>query len=296
MTKENPTASVFSDTVCHLGEGPVAHPALGRVFWFDIMEKRLLEQAFEGPATTTIHDLPFMASALAVIDDDRQLLVTDQGLYVREVATNTLTLHTPLEADNPVTRSNDARAHPSGALWIGTMGRRFEKGAGSIYWFFKGEVRTLFPDITIPNSIAFAPDGSLAYFADTPRGTIWRVETNPATGLPSSDPQIFRTFENDNGFPDGSVVDQDGILWNARWGAASVDAYSPDGTRIRSIAMPARQVSCPAFIGPNADRLAVTSAYEGMDEAARAADPLAGQTFLIDLPVRGRFDPPVKIA
>jgi sugar lactone lactonase YvrE len=289
------TLSVFSDVVCHLGEGPAAHPALGRLFWLDILEKRLLERPFHG-GDTTRHDLPCMASVLAVIDDARQLLATENGLYVREVATGVLTLHTPLEAENEHTRSNDGRVHPCGALWLGTMGKHAERDAGAIYWFFKGEVRTLFPNISIPNSIAFAPDGTVAYFADSAKAMIWRVETDPATGLPTGEPKIFRSFDGEEGAPDGSVTDLDGALWNARWGAAALDAYAPNGTRIRSIALPARQVSCPAFVGKDADRLVVTSAHEGMDAAARAADPLAGQTFLVDIPVRGRFDSPVKIA
>ena len=41
-------------------------------------------------ATIVVHDLPEMASALGVIDDGRQLLVTETGLYVRDVRTGAL--------------------------------------------------------------------------------------------------------------------------------------------------------------------------------------------------------------
>src|SRR3546814_7772698 len=75
------------------------------------------------------------------------------------VASGRLSLHAALEADNLATRSNDGRVHPCGALWIGTMGKRAETGAGSLYWFFRGELRRLFSGISIINSIAFSPDG-----------------------------------------------------------------------------------------------------------------------------------------
>jgi hypothetical protein len=42
--------------------------------------------------------------------------------------------------------------------------------------------------------------------------------------------------------------------------------------------------------------MAVTTATEGYDDAAMAADPLAGRTFLLPMPVTGRFDPPVRLA
>ena len=57
------------------------------------------------------------------------------------------------------------------------------------------------------------------------------------------------------------------------------------------VAVPARQTSCPAFVGPAFDRLAVTTAWEGMDDAARTADPQAGATFMLDIEVRGRAEP-----
>ena len=150
-------------------------------------------------------------------------------------------------------------------------------------------------NVSIPNSICFSPDGTAAYYTDTKENVLFRLACDPETGLPTGEKQVFFDHRGDTGGLDGSVVDADGVLWNARWGAGCIDAYSPEGRRIRSIAVPARQPSCPAFIGRGADRLAVTSAWEGMDDPARGADPLAGQTFLLDLPVRGRFEPRVLI-
>jgi sugar lactone lactonase YvrE len=92
------------------------------------------------------------------------------------------------------------------------------------------------------------------------------------------------------------VTDAEGLLWNARWGGGCIDVYAPDGRRLRSVRVPARQPSCPAFIGPDAGRMVVTTATEGYDAAALAADPQAGRTFLLPEPVTGRFDPPVRLA
>lgn len=287
-------ASVFSDVACHLGEGPSYDPASGTLFWFDILGKKLLEKNFAG-GDARVHDLPEMASAIAAVDGGRQLVVTETGLYVRDRHSGALALHTALEADNAATRSNDARVHPSGALWIGTMGKQAETRAGAIYWFRKGELRKIVADVTIPNAICFSPDGRTAYFTGTVKNVLFRLDCDPGTGLPVGEPRIFVDHRGKEGEPDGAIVDAEGLLWNARWGAGAVDAYAPDGRLIRTVAVPARQSSCPAFVGPEADRIAVTSAWEGMDEAARAADPHAGKTFLLDLPVKGRFEPPVLL-
>ncbi|QDC01859.1 SMP-30/gluconolactonase/LRE family protein [Mesorhizobium sp. 8] len=288
-----PAVTALSDTVCELGEGPSYDPTSGSLYWFDIVNGLLVEHRYDGETKT--HPLGRMASAIAIVDGGRQLISAEDGLYLRDVATGKLTLHTPVEVDNHVTRSNDARVHPCGAFWISTMGKKAETGAGSIYWLFKGELRRLFADISIPNSIAFTADGTVAYYTDSKSGLIMRTACDPATGLPIGEAKVFADRGGGSGDHDGSVVDLDGTLWNARWGEACVNAYSPEGKLTRSVRMPTRQPSCPAFYGPDADRLAVTSAWADMDADQRAADPQAGKTFLIDLPVRGRFEPRVLI-
>lgn len=287
--------SVFSDHICQLGEGPSYDPGSDALFWFDIVNGLLLEQGV-GSGALKVHELGLMASALAIIDDARQLIATETGLHVRDVATGRLTLHTAIEADNPLTRSNDSRVHPCGAFWVGTMGKDEGKGAGAIYWFFKGELRRLFSDITVSNSICFSEDGKIAYYTDTSTGLLMRVACDASTGLPVGEPKVFVDHRKSMGYVDGSVVDRDGVLWNAVWGGKAVKAYAPDGGLLREIPMPVTQPSCPAFVGAKADRLAVTSAWKGKDDKQRKLDPQAGMTFLLDIPVNGRFEPRVLIA
>lgn len=288
------SAEVFDDTVCELGEGPSYDPQSDSLFWFDIVGRKLIERSVD-VGQRSIHTLPLMASAVASVDTERQIIATERGLYLRARATGTLNLLQPIEADNLVTRSNDARVHQSGAFWIGTMGKKAEIKAGAIYWFRQGELRLLYPEVTIPNSICFSPDGAIAYFTDTAKGILFRVACSPETGLPEGEPEVFHDHRNLAGGLDGSVVDDDGNLWNARWGAAAVDIYSPQGKRIETITMPVTQPSCPAFAGRDADRVVVTSAWQDMSDDDRLADPDAGKTFVLPRKVRGRIEPSVLI-
>jgi sugar lactone lactonase YvrE len=91
------------------------------------------------------------------------------------------------------------------------------------------------------------------------------------------------------------VVDADGLIWNARWGGGCVDVYERTGRRLYALRVPARQPSCPAFVGRDLSRLLVTSAWQGMDAAERAADPDHGRTFILDAGARGRAEPDVKL-
>ena len=291
---ERLAASILCHERCHLGEGPTYDAATDTAWWFDILEGRLFEANLAG-GDVRIHQLGRMASALARIDGERQLIVADDGLYIRMRKSGMMELYRPLEADNPRTRSNDARVHPSGTFWIGTMGRKAEQGMGAIYALHRGDISRLFPNTTIPNAICFSPDGATGYFADTAENVLYRVTLDPATGLPTGAPEVLLRHRGVGGL-DGAVVDADGLIWNARWGGGCVDIYDPQGAHLRCLHVPALQSSCPAFVGPDLSRLLVTSAWQDMDEAARAADPDHGRTFLVEAAARGRPEPDVRLA
>lgn len=283
-------STALSHISLELGEGPSYDQASNTLYWFGIVDKTLhaLDVA-TGEVTTT--DLPIMASALAQIDDQHQLILAENGLYIRDLDTNRFTLHQPLEADNAITRSNDARTHPCGAFWVSTMGKNTEPAAGAIYHYFKGTLTPLFENITIPNAICFSHDGKKAHYTDTVTGLLMQVACDPETGMPTGKPQVFYDHRHKIGGMDGAIMDAHGRLINARWGASVVDIYNSHGLRIGSIKTPASQPSCPAFFGPDLDRLCVTTAWQHMDDEARSAEPFAGQLFEITLP---KFDPPLQ--
>jgi sugar lactone lactonase YvrE len=173
--------------------------------------------------------------------------------------------------------------HPSGAFWLGTMGKQAEDGAGAIYRYFRGTVEKLYDGISISNAICFSPDGATAWFIDTRSGKWMRVASirqRRAVG----EPEVFHDHTGGEGNIDGAICDADGNLWNARYGAAALDCYAPDGSCLFTIDLPARQTTCPAFVGDGL--IAVTSAFQNLDDAALAADPDAGKTFLVETPVK----------
>lgn len=271
---------IFDDRVCTLGEGPLWHPIRQEFFWFDIMERRLL-------AKDRCWDLGEYASAAGWIDRETLLIATQSALKTFDIPTGNIAVVTPLDADNPVTRSNDGRADPWGGFWIGTMGIKLEDKAGALYRFYKGELRQLACDITIPNATSFHPDGRTAFFADTAQQLIWRIALD-ADGWPEGDWQIFLDLTQTNRNPDGAVVDQDGTLWVAMWGEGRVQGFDANACATSAFDLPAAQTTCPAFGGKDLSRMLVTSAAEGLGDAARRAAPDSGKSFLLDTGLKGQ--------
>ncbi len=258
---------IHDETQCALGEGPIWHPERQQFFWFDILGKRL--------HTTGQHwQFAEHVSAAGWIDRDTFLIASETQLFAFNVETGNKRRLCFLEADDRVTRSNDGRADPQGGFWIGTMGKCAEEKAGAIYRYYKGELRQLFQDITISNAICFAPDGTTAYYVDSRVGHLMATGLD-AKGWPTGAPRIVMDLSADDFSIDGAVVDTEGNIWNAQWGAGRVAQYAPDGTFLQAISFPASQTSCPAFGGPDMTTLYCTSATQGMAHPG----PDDGKTF-----------------
>lgn len=267
---------IWDDRICKLGEGPLWHPQRGELFWFDILGKTLHSKAQSWT-------FPVHVSAAGWVDDDTLLLASATALSRFDLATGDTTELVPLEADNPVTRSNDGRADPQGGFWIGTMGLNAEPGAGAIYRFYKGELRQLYADIQISNSICFFPDGDTACYTDTNTQQIMRVRLD-ADGWPVGDPWVHIDLTGTDFRPDGAVIDAAGHLWSAQWGVGRVAVYDTDGQEAAAHDLPATQTSCPAFGGADLSTLYVTSASVGLGDR-RAHD---GETFAISTDTTGQ--------
>ena len=274
------TAAVFDARVCNLGEGPLWHPKRKQLFWFDILGRQLMSQAESGDPLAWSFDEH--VSAAGWVSEDELMIASETSLSVFNLATSARTPVCDLEADNPVTRSNDGRADPWGGFWIGTMGKQAEADAGAIYRYYRGELRTLYSPITISNAICFTPDRRFAYFADTRKDMVWRQPLAEADGWPEGDPELFIDCRDTPLHPDGAVVDASGRFWSAQWGSGRVACFDAQGREVDSVSCTAKQTSCPAFGGPDLDRLYVTSATQNLSAEALDALPDSGKTFVAD--------------
>lgn len=285
----NARAELFVDCRCELAEGAFWHPLLNRLFWFDILNRTMLSADEDGRIVDRVV-FKDTVSAAAVIDANT-LAVAQSGALLRyDLVNDTSSLIAHIEADIPTNRTNDSRVDPSGGFWIGTMGRRAEKGVGSVYQYRAGKVTQILSGITIPNSTCFSPDGRTAYFTDSGR-VILKCSIDPETGLPISEWTEFSSIEGLGG-GDGAVIDEEGFMWSARWGASAVARIAPDGKLDRVVEVPGiTQVTCPAFGGKDGKTLFITTAREHMTPEQVAREPYAGSIFAVAIDVPGRPDP-----
>lgn len=274
---------IFDDRALDLGEGPIWHPERGQFFWFDIRSGHLLSRDKTGPLMWEIGE---NASVAGWVDRDTFLIGTETRLLTLNLTTGAQTDIAPLEADNPITRSNDGRADPFGGLWIGTMGKTMLPNAGAFYRYYRGEIRKLYDGITVPNACCFAANGDFAHFADTTAKIVMRVALD-SHGWPKGNPEPWLDLRAEGLLPDGAVLDADGNFWCALYKSGRVAAYDKNANFVRSLDFPASQTTCPAFGGPDLTTLYCTSATQKLPPEDLAANPDHGRTFALHDVARG---------
>ena len=134
-------------------------------------------------------------------------------------------------------RFNDARVDPRGSLWAGTMRNNVGPGGENVEIEFSGGVLyRIDPDgsatewktgIGISNTVAWSPDHNTFYFGDTIPNAIRSYRYNLQTGEISAETPLL--VGHAQGLPDGSAMDAEGYLWNARYDGSCVIRISPTG-------------------------------------------------------------------
>jgi sugar lactone lactonase YvrE len=181
-------------------------------------------------------------------------------------------------------RMNDGGCDPAGNFYCGSMSYQQTPGAGSMFRLDPARsVTTVFTDVTISNGLEWSPDGSLAYYVDTPTKRVDVFDWDAEHGLRYRRPLI--EIPEGVGSPDGLTVDAEGSIWVAMYGGSSVRRYQADGILDGIIEVPATNVTACTFGGPGLDELFITTSRENL---ADGEQPLAGSVFHFRPGVEGR--------
>lgn len=269
------------------GEGAVWHPGQNVLYWTDI--NRFLVHRYD-PSCQTTETWHFNEPVTAVnLTTDPELLLLVLGSNVSFWSPRT---HPKLRRlysleTAPDMRFNDARIDPRGSLWVGTMRNNVgAQGQNLDVDFADGVLYRIDPDgtvskwkenIGISNTVAWSPDRKKFYFGDSPANTIYSYAYDERTGTIISENVFLADYPH--GLPDGSVVDAQGYLWNARYGGGCLIRVAPDGEIDRVVSLPTLNPTTCTFGGPELKTLYITS--------ARSTDRLSGSVFAMDTDVGG---------
>ena len=268
-----------------LGEGPIW--ADGALWFVDIKSDRL-HRFTPNDGNLASWATPSPPGWILPMENGGWLVGLRSGLHRFDPVSNAFSMVSRVEDDRPGNRLNDATVDPSGRLWFGSMDDAETAKTGAIYRAdFRG-VAQVRDGIRITNGPAVAPDGRTLYHVDTLAGRIAVCTIDAAGDL--IDECDFALIESADGYPDGPVVDAEGCVWVGLFGGWGVRRYDPAGALMTDVRFPVANVTKIAF-APDGVAYA-TTATKGLDAAARARQPLAGDLFAFDAGVAGQpFQP-----
>lgn len=278
-----------------LGEGPTWDSQGQALWWCDIYGPTL-ERWVPMSAARRSWKLPEAIGSFALCETgNRAILALASGFHALNLDSGTLTPIADPEADRPGTRFNDGRCDRQGRFLAGTMSMGLKRPNAALYRL-DADLGTerLIGDTTVANGLAFSPDGTVMYWADSPAQTVWAFDYDTASGRPGAR-RVLRQFAPGDGFPDGAAVDAEGFYWTAMFNGGRVLRLDPrNGETVREIPIPVRRPTMPAFGGADLKTLYVTSARENAPADELAHHPQSGSIFAIEVDVPGLDEPRFK--
>jgi len=275
------SVDVILEARAELGESPSWDDSAEHLGWVDILRGEL---HVTDPATgndTVVSAGIVVGAARPTTTVGRWAVATADGFGYLALD-GTLDLVDPVLRDQPQ-RMNDAGVDPIGRLWAGSMGWSAEPGQGALHtWDGVAPSVVAVDGLSLPNGIAWSPDGQTLYFVDTVARHVFTASYAPADGHIG---RIRPLLALPDALPDGLVVDAEGALWIALWGRAEVRRYAPDGRWIGRVTVPVSQPTSCA-LAPDGT-LFVTSARIDLGEETLAREPLAGAVFAVHTGVPG---------
>jgi sugar lactone lactonase YvrE len=268
-------ATQLTPSLAHHGEGPVWDAGLQRLLWVDLLRGDLLRTDTSG--VTERQHVSDVLACVAPRGAGGHVFATERGFALLS-SDGQVEVLPDIWQDTGI-RMNDGACDPTGRFFCGSMAYDAAAGRGALYRLDPDRsVHLVHSDITISNGLAWAPDGSRAFYVDS--GT-QRVD------VCSADLTQRRPFVHvpaTAGTPDGLTVDADGGVWVALWGGSAVHRYSPAGELDQVVRLPVAQVSSCAFGGDDLATLYITTSAEGLPDP----EPAAGALFTVKPGVTGQ--------
>jgi L-arabinonolactonase len=274
-----------------LGESPVWCQTDQVLYWVDI-KKPALHRFNPLNGTSETWPMPEDIGCLGLRQSGGAIVALRSGFAYVDFRTGEVRKAASPELKAPADmRFNDGRCDRRGRFWAGTLHERRDPGTASLYRFDPGGGCTqMVEGVTISNGISWSPDSRTMYFADSWQRTIFHFDFEPDSGTPYNQ-RVFAELPSGSGVPDGATVDSEGFLWSANFDGGCITRYAPNGSVDRVIQMPIQRPTSCAFGGQDLTVLYVTSASINLTEEQRAAAPLAGGLFAIDVGVKGLPEP-----
>ncbi|MDB5454813.1 MAG: gnl, partial [Caulobacter sp.] len=269
--------------------------AVEQALWFVDIKGERIHRFHPATGATRSWDAPAQPGFLAPVAGGGFIAGLKTGLHRFDPASGGFERLASVEDPALDNRLNDGFVDATGRLWFGSMHDLEETLTGALYRYDgAGAPVRIDAGYCITNGPAVSPDGQTLYHTDTLERVIWAFDLAADGSL--SNKRLFVAVDRPGAYPDGPIVDAEGCVWTGLFGGWGLARYSPAGELLSRLELPVANVTKAAFGGPDLTTLYITTAWKGLDDAQRTAQPLAGGLFAARVDVPGLPQNEVRLA
>jgi sugar lactone lactonase YvrE len=286
-TQNKSNVELVIDSKSELGEGAIWNYKTQELIWVNITDHVL--NIYNPNLDFNKEMLTGQMIGTVVPTESGKLIVALQyGFYHLDPETGAKQFIANPEEAITGNRFNDGKCDPAGRFWAGTMSMEGKKNAGALYRLNPDStVLKMIDSVGTSNGIVWSLDYRKMYYIDTPTRKVSAWDYSNVTG-DIENPHTAIEVPKEMGFPDGMTIDADGNLWIALWGGSAVGCWNPEtGELIRTIDVPAKNVTSCAFGDNDLGTLYITTARQGTSEEELEKYPHAGGLFKVRPGVKG---------
>jgi gluconolactonase len=259
---------------CRWAEGPVWMADSNQLVWSDIPNSRMMRWTWNGEVSVFRADSHYSNGNTR--DREGRLITCEHGArrVTRTEVDGSITVIADSYKGKRLNSPNDVVVKSDGSIWFTDPsygiaadyeGHKAPMEQDGCYVYRvdpkSGKMTVVADDFVKPNGLAFSPDESILYIADSavshdpdaPSHIRW-FKTGKDGSLKGG-----KVFVTTDGIPDGFRVDTDGNVWTSA--GAGINVYTPEADMLGRIRFP-HNVANLTFGGPKRNRIFVCCTNE----------------------------------
>lgn len=259
---------------CRWAEGPVWFADSNQLIWSDIPNHRMMRWTPDGQVSVFRANSNYSNGNTR--DREGRLVTCEHGArrVTRTEPDGSITVIADSYKGKRLNSPNDVVVKSDGSIWFtdpnyGIMsdyeGHKADMEQAGCYVYRvdpkNGKIAVVVDDFVKPNGLAFSPDESTLYIADSSISHDPDAPSHIRSFRVGKDGSLKggKVFVTTDGIPDGFRVDVDGNIWTSA--GAGINVYTPEADFLGRIRFP-QNVSNLTFGGPKRNRIFATCTHE----------------------------------
>lgn len=282
------------DANLELVETPIWDVRVNGLYWTDLFGGDVHLYFPENGEEEVYPTGRMIGSAIPTSDVGKVLCSLEDGLYLLERKTGSLTFLVNPEPGRDENRFNDTRVDSVGRVFMSSVSKKYgtpdytpDMYGGFYMVDTDGTVKVIEKEINQYNAILWNRENTQMYVVDTFHECLLAYPYSLDEGV-TGPGQVVIEFK-EQGMPDGMSMDEEGNIYVCHW-TGMISVWSPRFKWMENLSIPVGYGCCTGFGGEDGRDLYLATSRYCYTKEELGKNPGAGGIFVARNPVKGRMD------